>query len=108
MTLTTEINFITVTRPLVEVFALLCSYIPLTPIFIQWVNLIPCVYLGEIVVIFMIVRSYVKPTNFPKLRNLLETPSQWIRDKRGTGRVKVPDPMAAFSLMFINREHELS
>ena len=49
-------NFITVTRPLVEVFALLCGYIPLTPIFIPWVNLIPCVYLGEIVVIFMIVR----------------------------------------------------
>ena len=39
-----------------EVFALLYGYIPLTPIFIQWVNLLPRVYLGYIVVIFMNVR----------------------------------------------------
>ena len=29
-----------------EVFALLYGYIPLTPIFIQWLNLLPCMCLS--------------------------------------------------------------
>ena len=45
--------------PPVEVFALLRGYIPLTSVFIQWVILIPCVYLDEIDAIFMIVRRCV-------------------------------------------------
>ena len=45
--------------------------------------------------------------NFLKIRNLFATLSQWIRDKRRTGRVKVPDPTAAFLLISINQEeHE--
>ena len=54
--MTMEINFLTVTRLLDEVFASLYGYIPLTPIFIQWGNVFPCVYLGYIVVIFMNLR----------------------------------------------------
>ena len=39
-------NFLTVTGLLDEVFALLYGYIPLTPIFIQWLNLLPCMCLS--------------------------------------------------------------